>query len=87
MADALKGIAMDEPETINPFALAPREERIPTFTNELTATQQHADYDVRLAVVSGSISPYILGLHASKRLVAVGFPTGGLSTRLRSYTD
>ncbi len=37
VADALKGVAMEELEDINPFTLAPWEERILTITGKLTA--------------------------------------------------
>ena len=54
VADALKGIPIDGLETINPFTLAPWEKRIPTITNEVTATQREADCDIRIATSSSA---------------------------------
>jgi hypothetical protein len=54
VAEALKGIPMDELETISPFTLAPWEKRVQTFTKNMTTTQQNANYDVRIAVSSSA---------------------------------
>lgn len=45
---------MDELETINPFTLAPWENRVRTITNELTTTQRNVNSDVRIAVSSSA---------------------------------
>jgi hypothetical protein len=42
VADALKNIEMDTPETINPFTLAPREERVQTDKGETPETHMEA---------------------------------------------
>jgi hypothetical protein len=54
VADALKGMAMDELEIINPFTLTPWEERVHVIANELTTTQRDIDFDVRIAVSSSA---------------------------------
>jgi uncharacterized phosphosugar-binding protein len=54
VADALKGIAMEKLEIINPFTLSPWEERIQTITEDLTATQLADNYDVCIAVSSSA---------------------------------
>ena len=79
VADALKGIAMDELETINPFTLAPWEERIPTTTNQCMATQQNADYDVRIAV-SSSARNGLVGVGGAATLPASVYGSPKLGT-------
>ena len=54
VANTLKGIPMDELETINPFTLTPWENRVQAITNETTTTQWNADHDVRIAVSSSA---------------------------------
>ena len=43
VADALKDIAMEELETINPFTLAPWEKRVQTITDRTTAERIDVD--------------------------------------------
>ena len=52
VADALKDIAMEELETINPFTLAPWEKRVQTITDETAAGQADTGWAVRITVSS-----------------------------------
>ena len=50
MADALKGIAMERLETINPFTLAPCGKRVQTVADGIIVERIDADWTVRIAV-------------------------------------
>jgi exonuclease III/ribonuclease HI len=82
VADALKGITMEELETIHPFTLAPWEERILAITDEGTATQREANYDVRIAV-SSSARNGVVGVGGAVTLPASGYS----SPKLRTFSS
>jgi len=79
VAEALKGIPMDELETINPFTLTPWEHRVRTITNDLTTTQRNADYDIRIAV-SSSARNGLVGVGAAAVLPASIYGSPKLGT-------
>lgn len=54
VADALKNIEMETLETINPFTLAPWEERVQTDIHEIPATQTEAGGCMQIAVSSSA---------------------------------
>jgi hypothetical protein len=54
VADALKNIEMETLETINPFTLAPWEERVQTDTHEIPAAQTEAGGCMQIAVSSSA---------------------------------
>ena len=54
VADALKNIEMEALETINPFTLAPWEERVQTDIHEIPATQTEAGGCMQIAVSSSA---------------------------------
>lgn len=54
MADALKNIEMDTLETINPFTLAPWEERVQTDISETPETHTVAGGSIQIAVSSSA---------------------------------
>jgi ribonuclease HI len=79
VADALKGIAMEKLEIINPFTLSPWEERIQTITEDLTATQSADNYDVRIAV-SSSARNGVVGIGGAVSLPASVYGSPKLGT-------
>ena len=79
MAEALKGIPMDELETINPFTLILWENRVRTITSDVTTTQRNADYDIRIAV-SGSARNGLVGVGAAAVLPASIYGSPKLGT-------
>ena len=79
VAEALKGIPMDELETISPFTLAPWEKRVQTFTDELTTTQRNVDYDIRIAV-SSSARNGLVGVGGAAMLPASVYGSPKLGT-------
>ncbi len=79
VADALKGILMDELETINPFTLTPWEKRVQTIINELTTTQRNVDYNVRIAV-SSSARNDLVGVGGAAMLPAAVYGSLKLGT-------
>ncbi|KAJ9481395.1 hypothetical protein VN97_g12085 [Penicillium thymicola] len=54
VADALKNIEMETLETINPFTLAPWEERVQTHVHEIPATRTEAGGVMQIAVSSSA---------------------------------
>ena len=54
MAEALKGIAIDELETISPFTMTPWENCVQTITNESMTIHWNAEYDVCIAISSSA---------------------------------
>jgi hypothetical protein len=54
VAEALKDVAMEELETINPCTLAPWAKRVQTITDESASTQLGARWGVRIAVSSSA---------------------------------
>lgn len=54
VADALKSIEMEALETINPFTLAPWEERVRSDIHDLPETQTEAGGAMRIAVSSSA---------------------------------
>lgn len=54
VADALKDIAMEELETINPFTLAPWEKRLQTIADRTIIGKTDADWTARIAVSSSA---------------------------------
>jgi hypothetical protein len=79
VANALKGIPMDELETINPFTLTPWENRVQTITNETTATQWNINHDVRIAV-SSSARNGLVGVGGAAMLPASAYGSPKLGT-------
>jgi hypothetical protein len=79
VADALKGIAMEKLEIINPFTLSPWEERIQTITEDLTATQSADNYNVRIAV-SSSARNGVVGIGGAVSLPASVYGSPRLGT-------
>jgi hypothetical protein len=70
---------MDELETINPFTLAPWEERIPAFTDETTATLRNDGYDIRITV-SSSARNGLVGVGGAVTLPAAVYGSPKLGT-------
>jgi exonuclease III len=66
VAEALKDETMEELETINPYALAPWEKRVPTITDETAANG--VDAAVRVAV-SSSARNGVVGIGGATQLV------------------
>jgi hypothetical protein len=54
VADTLKNIEMETLETINPFTLAPWEERVQTDMEETSETQKAAGGSIQIAVSSSA---------------------------------
>ncbi len=80
MADALKDIAIEELETINPFTLAPWEKRVQTITDETAAMQADAGWAVRIAVSSSSAGNDVVGMGGVVELPASGSDNSKVET-------
>ncbi len=79
VADALKDIAIEELETINPFTLAPWEKRVQTITDETAAMQADAGWAVRIAV-SSSARNDVVGMGGVVELPASGSDNSKVET-------
>jgi hypothetical protein len=67
VANALKDIRMEKMETINPFTLAPWEQRVQTIADEIAARQADAGWAIRIAV-SSSARNEVVGVGGTIRI-------------------
>jgi hypothetical protein len=79
MADALKDIALEELETINPFTLAPWEKRVQTIAEETAARQADTSRAVRIAI-SNSARNDVVGIGGAIQLSPLVQEGSGLLT-------
>ncbi len=79
VADALKDIAMEDLETINPFTLAPWEERVQTVTDETATMQANVGWAVRIAV-SSSARNGVVGMGGVVDVPALGSDNSKVET-------